>query len=505
MRIGLPQGAFMASNLHVRFLVIAFIGAVALTQQAAPRFESVQPELFAAGGAFANAWADFDGDGDLDLFVGFGGTPANRLYRNDDGVFVDVGGSAGLADARATRAAAWGDMDRDGDPDLLVGFTPGAGSVLRLYRNDAGRFAEVTAAAGLALEAGAVRQPSWIDLDADGDLDLFVAFRDRANMFFRNTGGKFADVAAGLGLDDTRRTVGAVWFDFDEDGDLDLYTGNMDGDANGLFRNDGSKFANMAEAVGLAWGGRTPSDGMNGTVRPCAADFDNDGRLDLFMANYGKLGLFLSRAKGRFDDVSAAWGAGLDGRYDTCAVGDIDNDGRLDVYVNGTVTGGISYRDYLLRNSGAKLEDVTPPNLQALEASHGAQWADFDRDGDLDLAVAGSRPDATHSVFRNMLPEADARRALSIRVVDGDGRATRAGALVRIFATGTRRLLAMRLVDSGSGYSSQNDMPVHVGLAAAGAVDVEVAWPANGKTLTGSAKNINSRDYERRALVVTVR
>ena len=108
---------------------------------------------------------------------------------------------------------------------------------------------------------------------------------------------------------------------------------------------------------------------------------DNDGRLDLFMANYGKLGLFLQRAKGRFDDVSGV-GRGIDGRYDTCIVGDIDNDGLLDVYVNGTVTGGISYRDYLLRNSGGKLEDVTPPNILGLQAPHGAQWADFDRDGD---------------------------------------------------------------------------------------------------------------------------
>jgi hypothetical protein len=495
----------MLFNLHVKILIVAFLGAAAMTYRAAPQFEAVQPELFAAGGAFANAWADFDSDGDLDLFVGFGGAPANRLYRNDDGVFVDVAAATGLADARATRAASWGDMDRDGDPDLIVGFTPGAGSVLRLYRNDAGRFAEITAAAGLSLDAGAVRQPSWIDLDADGDLDVFIAFRDRANMLFRNTGGKFADVAPALGLDDSRHSVGAVWFDHDEDGDLDLYVGNMDGDPNGLLRNDGDKFTDVAESAGVAWGGRKPSEGTNGTVRPCAADFDNDGRVDLFMANYGKLGLFLNRAKARFEDVSAAWGAAIDGRYDTCIAGDIDNDGRLDVYVNGTVTGGISYRDYLLRNSGGKVEDVTPPNILALQASHGAQWADFDRDGDLDLAIAGSRPDATHALLRNMLPEADARRSIAIRVVDGEGRATRAGALVKVFAIGTRRLLATRLVDSGSGYSSQNDMPVHVGLAAASAVDVEVAWPANGKTLIGAAKNINPRDYERRALVVTVR
>ena len=83
--------------------------------------------------------------------------------------------------------------------------------------------------------------------------DLFVAFRDRANAMFRNTGGKFVDVAPQIGLDDRRRAVGAVWFDFDEDGDLDLYVGNMDGDANALFRNDssGARFTDIAYAQAL--------------------------------------------------------------------------------------------------------------------------------------------------------------------------------------------------------------------------------------------------------------
>jgi len=466
-------------------------------------FEPVQPDLLSAGGTLVNAWADADGDGDPDLFVGFNGAP-NRLYRNDRGTLVETASAAGLADARATRAAAWGDYDRDGDADLFVGFAPGDAPVLRLYRNDGGRFTDVTTAAGLVVDRAAVRQLAWVDVDRDGDLDLFVGFRDRANALFRNDGGRFADVAATLGLADARRTVGAVWFDADEDGDLDLYTGNMDGDANGLFRNDGGRFADVAADVGLAWGGRAPGGATNGTVRPCAADVDGDGRLDLFMANYGPNGLFLARDGGRWLDASASWGIAIDGRYDTCAFDDVDNDGRIDLYVNGTVTGGVSYPDTLFQNGGSRFEDVTPANVKALAADHGAAWVDFDGDGDVDLSLTGSRPDGTHLVLRNMLAPDEARRSLAVRVVDGNGRATLAGAEVRLFAAGTRRLVGTRLVDSGSGYNAQNDLPVRFGLADLTPVDVEVTVPGGGRRQVTRVAGVDPREHAGRALVVRV-
>jgi len=201
----------MGHTMTVARTVGLSLAASVLVLAQPPRFTAVQPDLLGAGSTLVNAWADYDGDGDLDLFVGFNGAP-NRLYRNDAGVLRDVASAMGTADARATRAGAWGDFDGDGDPDLVVGFAPGPQSVLRLYRNDGGRFVDVTADAGVARDSGAVRQLSWIDYDADGDLDLFVAFRDRANALFRNDGGKFTDVAADVGLADRRKSVGAVWF-----------------------------------------------------------------------------------------------------------------------------------------------------------------------------------------------------------------------------------------------------------------------------------------------------
>ena len=476
-----------------------------VTTAAPPRFEPVQPDTFAASGAFVNAWADFDGDGDLDLFVGFGGATPNRLYRNDAGVMSDVGATAGVADSRATLSAAWADYDADGDPDLLVGFAPGPQPVIKLYRNDGGRFTDVASDAGVARDSGRVRQVVWVDYDGDRDLDLFVAFRDRANALFRADRGRFTDVAADIGLDDARRTVGAVWFDYDEDGDLDLYTGNMDGDANGLMRNDDGRFTDVAVAAGLAWGGRTPNNPANGTVRPCAVDVNNDGHIDLVMANYGKPGLFLNRGGGVFTDASAQWKLDVDGHYDTCALADVDNDGRIDLYLNGTVTGGTSYRDYLFHNTGTAFEDVTPDNLKALEADHGAQWADFDADGDEDLALTSVQQTGMHLIMRNLLSAAPSAGWLRVSVTDANGQRSLAGAEVRVYAAGTRRLVGTRLIDGGSGYNAQNAMPVQFGVGSQRVVDLEVVVPRGGSRTPVVVKNVAARTWARCAVPIVIR
>lgn len=474
----------------------------AVLDPAPPTFTALQREVLGLGTSFTNAVADYDDDGDLDLFVGFGGVP-NRLYRNDRGTLVDVGAAAGVNVARAVRSAAWADFDSDGDADLLVGYAPGPTSVLTLFRNDAGRFTDITDSAGVAVPTGGVRQFSFVDIDGDDDLDLFVAFRDRANMLFRNDGGRFTESAAALGLNDARKSVGALFVDADEDGDLDLLVANQDGDANALFRNDGDRFTDIAEPMGVQWGGRAPKLPTNGTVRPCADDADGDGHFDLFFANYGPNGLLLKRGA-VFVDASAEWGVNVDGRYDACAFADFDHDGALDLYVNGTVTGGTSYPDFLYRNVSGKYVEVTPENIKVLQADHGVLWFDVDRDGDLDLSLTGAQASGMHLVMRNDLDADAARRSLSVRVVDGRGRATRAGAEVRVYAAGTRTLLGTRLVDTGSGYNAQNQMPVHFGFAAMQRVDVEVTWPSRGRRSVVVARNVAPQRHARTSLVVKV-
>ena len=449
-------------------------------QHDAPRCALVQPDLFSADGGQANAWADFDNDGDLDEFVGFRGRP-NRLYRQTNGHFEDVAAAVGVADTVETRVAAWGDFDGDGQLDLYVGFA--ANTPAKLYRNDGdGRhFTDVAPALGLRL-VGVSRQASWIDYDNDGDLDLFVAFRDQPNRLFRNDGGRFTDVTVESGLGDPRKTVGAVWFDIDGDGDLDLFVANQNGDTNGLFRNDGGHFVDVARE----WGVEAPRASVEfGGVGAAVADFDGDGFLDLFVANYGPSALYRNDRGRRFVDVTKETGLFFAQHATTPSWGDYDNDGRPDLYVAGFLVTETHYPDHLFHNAGGHFVDVLPDLIKEHDASHGVQWVDFDGDGALDLALANNDAKGGHYLFRNLLPASRARQSLAVDVVDARGRHTKAGAEVRVYAAGTRRLISSGLVDTGGGYCSQNVMPVHVATAGASRVDIEVtSMSAHGRTIT---------------------
>jgi hypothetical protein len=469
---------------------------------AAPRFEPVQADLFAISGGQPNCWADYDRDGDLDLFVGFKADLPNRLYRNDRGRFTDVGESAGVADLSDTRAAAWGDFDSDGDLDLYVGFTRRSNRPNKLYRNDGNGRRFVDVAHELALDTSGVesRQAAFVDYDNDGDVDLFVALRDAPNRLYRNDAGRFVEVAKDLGLDDARKTVGAVWFDFDQDGRLDLFVANQDGDRNGLWRNEGARFVDVAERLGMD--GSSPARvGSNG---PSVADFDNDGLLDLFVAGYGRSFLYRNDGGGRFTEVAEARGVSGGERATPSAWGDFDNDGLVDLYVSSYIDKPVNERDYLYRNEGGRFADATPDLLRTHGATHGVQWADFDRDGALDLALANNNPSGANGLLRNALAPAEAERSVQVSVVDRRGFATRAGAEVRVYVAGTRRIVGARLVDSGSGYVSQSVVPVHVGLGTATRVDIEVtSFTPAGRRVTRVA-GVDPRRVKGRVLVVKV-
>ena len=359
----------------------------------------------------------------------------------------------------------------------------------RLYRNedDDASFVDVSEEVGVEV-VGVTRQPSFVDYDGDGDVDLFVALRDGPNRLYRNNDGSFTDVTESSGIGDPRRTVTAAWFDADRDGDLDLdlFVANQNGDEDGFFENLGGRsFEDMAPRLGMHQPGRSESQGSVGTA---VADFDNDGDLDLFVASYGPDLIWENQAP-EVAFVMRSAGTGLDGDHHSvaAAAGDIDHDGWLDLYVGMYVSGVAEEPDYLYRNmGGGRFETVTPAAMLERGASHGVTWADFDRDGDLDLALANNDPTAgTHHLYWNLLPDAVAARSLQVVVQDQQGAWTHAGAEVRLWVAGTDRLIGTRILDTGGGYSSQSARPVHFGFpAGVGQVDVEVTLLLAGERVT---------------------
>ena len=324
------------------------------------------------------AWGDMDGDGDLDLVLGNYGDVI-RLYRNDGGgSFVELPAAFGAA-AWSTESVAWGDMDGDGDLDLAVG---NDSQVNCLYRNDgAGIFTSIPNAFGVAVHVTA--SVAWGDYDSDGHLDLAVGNRSAANQIFHNNGaGSFSEVSGALGgaAEDTQSIA---WGDMDGDGDLDLAVGNY-GAVNRLYRNDGGAFTDVSGALGytaynttsLAWG-----------------DLDGDGDLDLVVGNdFGSSLVFRNQGGGSFSLASGV----LDTySYFTkeVAIGDADGDGDLDLAFAMT---GINL---LYQNNGLGTFGLVPEALgTSSPGTYSLAWGDMDGDGDLDLALGNYSNDR---IFRN--------------------------------------------------------------------------------------------------------
>ena len=480
---------------------------LATTSAQAPAlpFEAVQTDLFSVPNSYSNSWADFDNDGHLDLAVSLGSGEV-RLYRNVSGTLVSVGKEMGLPQAGGGsyefRGLSWGDYDGDGFVDLLGGATETA-HVTKVFHNLGGkRFVDVAAELGLTIPGRSARQTSWVDYDNDGDLDLFASDRMGKNRLFRNDGGQFTQVFADAGPSVFRSTVGACWFDMDGDGKLDLFLADQAGAPDSMFRNDGRAFVDLAPKLGMTGPPRTKDEGGVG----CAVgDYDNDGHLDLFVANYGHNQLYHNNGDGTFTDVAKQLGVDVENHAVSADWGDYDNDGYLDLMVI-SYEGPLDHQqptNELFHNEGGNhFVNLLAKNSALNVADHGVQWVDYNNDGGLDLSVTrGYTTKGGHFLFRNTLPESAKRRSLEVTVLDAKGHATRFGAEVRLYdASG--RILGTRQVSTGGGYNSQSVIPLHFGLAKLEPVTVEATFMTKQGRKKQTMKDVNPADFYGKTLVI---
>ena len=480
------------------------------------------PETLGSGCAFL----DYDADGWQDILLINGmDWPQHkrqrttlRLCRNNrDGTFADVTHRAGLDVEMYGMGIAVGDYNNDGFPDILVTCV----GQNRLFHNTGrGTFTDSTHSSGLDNRLAFSTSALWFDYDRDGLLDLFVcnyvkwspehdvfcsldgkhksyctpeAYRGETCWLFHNRGdGTFEDVTAKSGIFDTSsKSLGVAMLDYDRDGWPDLLVAN-DTQPNKLYRNQrNGTFKDVAVEAGIAFSAEGKARAGMGVD---AADFDHSGFPGVAITNFDNemIGLFRPAANGAYNDVAVQAGVGLASQNTLgfgCAFLDANLDGALDLVVaNGhiddtvrNIRGNVGYAQppqIFLNNGQGKFQDVAASTGESFiqpKVGRGLCYADFDRDGDLDILMTTNNGPAY--LYRN--DQQAGNHSIRFRLTGTKSNRDAIGAMIRIEHEGTTQ---ERLVKGGSSYLSQSELPVTFGLGKRDKIDrVTIAWPS-GRT-----------------------
>lgn len=467
------------------------------------------------------ALLDYDGDGDEDIYFLNGSplfgtetteTPRNALYRNDDNWrFTDVTQHANVGDTGFGLGVCAGDYDNDGDLDLYLN---NYGPNVLYHNNGDGTFTDVTKTAGVGNGHRVGAGANFLDIDRDGDLDLFVSnylkfsfdthvprswrgvpmypgpkdHPAETNTLYRNHGdGTFTDISEPSGIAaHAGWGMGTVCYDYDNDGDIDIYVAN-DVSANSLFRNDGT---GRFEEVGLSSGAALDIAGREqGSMGASCGDYDRDGWLDLYVTSYQAefATLYRGAASGFFDDVTLPARAGSATlRHVTWGNSfvDFDNDGDLDLFIAcGHVQDNIqqyddtsSYRarNVVLMNTGdgrfVNVSDQCGDGLNVELVSRGAAFDDLDHDGDIDVVVLNSQGPPT--ILKN--ESTGGNHWLQVLLQGTKSSRDGVGSRIKVVAG---NLTQIAEVHSGRGYQSHFGMRCHFGLGRSERIDrIEVRW-----------------------------
>jgi len=467
------------------------------------------------GGA---AFLDYDQDGYIDIYACSGTwlegvsksekpaqLPANHLYRNKgNGTYEDVTKKAGVGGPWFSMGVTIGDFNNDGYPDIYIS---NYGPNVLLKNNGNGTFSDVTKRANVAGDKECSVGAVWFDYDNDSFLDLYVgnylefdpnykyyyapdgfpgplAYDSQKDVLYRNNGdGTFEDVTEKMGITDIDgRAMGVGAADYDDDGYVDIYVAN-DHTLNYLWHNEGGKkFVDRGTMSGTAF-----SQAGEATVSMSVdfADFNDDGLLDLFVSDDSYCSLYENMGNGIFSDkgvssnisMAAAQFVGWSSSFI-----DYDNDGDVDIFkTNGALKHLYGQEDQLFQNEGnGKFRDVSLELGKYFSqefVGRGACLGDYDNDGDLDIFIVNLND---HSIFlRNN--KGNQNNWLILKLTGTSSNRDGIGARVKLTAGGKTQTAQKK---STTGYLSQNDPRMHFGLAKNEIVDrIEITWPS-GKVQT---------------------
>ncbi len=441
------------------------------------------------------AMADIDGDGLMDLVCADAEEP-NQFYRQKtDGTFEDA---ASLWGVGVLSEYDWGvlvaDFDNDGDEDIYFangGFGendhPGRPWPNQMLRNDipvTGLMTDVSNSSGAGMNTKPTFGATALDYDRDGMLDIFCSDRERACTLLQNTGSLvFADVSAAAGIIEVGdwRHVGAA--DYDNDGWPDVGVGNGEG-PNALYHNeqDGT-FLERAAAAGVA----NPIDNFGMVFQ----DYDNDGYQDIYLPKYqqvpnGPSPVYLNNGDGTFVNVSPGTGMGAhtDMGHESA---DIDGDGYPEIMM-GTGAPSFTDYDYLYHvqpdgSGGLVITDISAAsgfNSKSRSRQHGQAVGDFDRDGDIDIYCNNGGPSWKASSAQSNYFWRNRGNAYAWLGIELQGTiSNRTGVGVVAKATTTEGRDVYRTLQVGRGFTNTPDHALHFGIGADTAVEnIELRWPS---------------------------
>lgn len=459
----------------MRLLIILLLTAVLLHAQIFEKITTGAP-VNDAGDSRAVTWIDYDNDGDLDLFVTNGPRLGenNFFYENmGNGEFLKRTDIAITKDKAPSDGATWGDYNNDGYPDLYVANWWGVKGLL--YKNNGDKtFTQLTNAAP-ALDPSYSETASWGDYNRDGYLDLYVCNSGgtKKNNLYRNNGdGSFTKITSGTPVTDTKFSRNVDWVDYNADGFPDLFVANENNEHENLYTNNGNGTFTSASIPSL-----TNNSGNSASSN--WEDVDNDGDLDVFIANYEnqKNYLLLNNGANVFTK-SAAFNNETSNSF--CSTfGDIDNDGDLDLFVTNAFTGTEKTVNFLYTNNGngSFSRDTSEIVSKDLGWTYGAAFGDYDADGDLDLFAARCyQANENNSLYKNL---GNGNHWVQIDLLGTKSNKSAIGAIVKVKALiDGSPVWQQRRVTGQNGYCSQN-LRLHFGLAASTVIDsLVILWPS---------------------------
>ncbi|MFK7979930.1 MAG: FG-GAP-like repeat-containing protein, partial [Saprospiraceae bacterium] len=430
--------------------------------------------LNATGDTWAASWGDYNGDGQVDLFITTHDLDSpNELYKNNgDGTFTKVTSGPIATDKASSLAASWADYDNDQDLDLVV--ANNIGSPNFLYRNEGGGNFIRLQNDPIVNNYGYAHGISWVDYDRDGHLDLFVAsfFATQFNDLYHNNGdGTFTKASANAITMEASSSTCGVWADYNNDGLIDLFVANTYGENNSLYENKGNgNFLKINT-------GSIVNDGGH-SVGGSWADYDNDGDLDLFVANAANEDNFLyqNNGNGTFTKVTTGIIVNDAGHSHGSGWADYDNDGWIDLFV----ANDQNQDNYLYKNnrdgSFTKVENAIS---KSGGMSFGAAWADYDNDGGIDLFVA-NRDNNENFLYQNVKGACQGKSCITL--VGTNSNQSAIGAKIYVTATVYGQTITqMREItaQSGGGIGGQSELKAIFGVGDAGIIEeIKVKWPS---------------------------